>query len=255
MATVAEIEKQLIDAKNLEKTQELEATLKYMRDNYEGKCFGTSVFERKNRSGFSSAVFYERFWIENSKITVLKWIFSISKMGRDYKFSSKKLSFDRSKSEDSTEHVNQHDVVSSLIGHYVSFKKEVRLERFMNFWETSEAVCTMLDDCYKTEITIEDDYLTIGSNNNEQMLQSGFESIGIDYIDITKYPSLFNALQYKQLPLLQEQKYLPRVYAKQILEYQIELYREEEKKSHYSQKGIRLKYISAIQDFIKSENL
>jgi hypothetical protein len=53
-------------------------------------------FERKQIS-VRSAVFYEKFWVTGNTITVLKWNISFCRAGRNYKFSSDKLSLTETK--------------------------------------------------------------------------------------------------------------------------------------------------------------
>jgi rRNA maturation endonuclease Nob1 len=48
---------------------------------------------------------------------------------------------------------------------------------------------------------------------DELKLDIAIKATGIDVIDITKDYKVFNVLKYCQLPFLQEQKYLPRIFA------------------------------------------
>jgi hypothetical protein len=61
---------------------------------YQGKLTGVTV--SKEQISVPSAVFYEKFWVTGNTITVLKWnIFC--RAGRNYKFSSDKLSLTETK--------------------------------------------------------------------------------------------------------------------------------------------------------------
>ena len=251
MKTSYEIEKELQEAKNQEKLVYLEKELKDLKEQYEGKCFGTHTFERKNRSAYSFARFYEKFWIENAQIKMLKWSITISRCGKNYNFSQDSLSFNRQKSEVISQD-NGYNAKHNLMG-YDFGKKEIALNKFMQFWEYGEIVSTKLNDTYA--IIIEEtpfDLLRIGSSNDEKILANAFNYLKLDYIDITENYQVFNALQYKHLPFLQEQKYLPRIYAKQILEYQIKLWQDEKNEIWRSYDDRYDKWIKIIQDYIQT---
>ena len=126
----------------------------------------------------------------------------------------------------------------------------------MQIWNQGELVCDKLFDVYSK--TIEEppfDLLRIGTGADEEILASAFNYLKLDIIDITKYPEVFRVLQYKHLPFLQEQKYLPKIHAKQILEYQIRLWEIEKKNSILSDISRYDESIKTIKDFINKLNL
>ena len=94
--------------------------------------------------------------------------------------------------------------------------------------------------------------LDVHPDRIKNYLMHSLKRLKLDYIDITQYPHVFNALQYKHLPFFQEQKYLPRIYAKQILEYQIKLWQDEKNQTWRSYDDRYDKWIKIIQDFIKT---
>jgi hypothetical protein len=53
----------------------------------------------------------------------------------------------------------------------------------------------------------------MGTATDELKLDIAIKATGIDVIDITEDYKVFNVLKYCQLPFLQEQKYLPRIFA------------------------------------------
>ena len=241
MESIHEIEKKLEEAKKAKRLLSLEKELSELKTHYEGKCFGTHTFERKNRSSHASAKFYEKFWIEGYQIKMLRWSLSITRCGKNYEFSQGKLSFDRNKSE----------IVSSDMG-YDYERKEITLNKFMRLWDYGEITSVQLNDAYTSILDQEPfDLLRLGSSNDNKILADAFSYLKLDVIDITEDYKVFNALQYKHLPFLQEQKYLPRIYAKQILEYQILEWKKE--KADYSWKNDMIdNYINVITEFIKT---
>lgn len=251
MKTVREIEKELQEAKNQQKLVYLNKELSELQLQYEGKAFGTHTFERNNRSSYNYARFYEKFWIEDTKIKMLRWNISVTRMGKNYIFSQDSLSFNRSKEEVVSQN-NGYNAKNNLIDYDFGAKKEISVTKFMKLWEYGEIVSVKLNESYTTIIEKTPfDLLRIGSSNDEKILADAFSYLKLDVIDITQYPHVFNALQYKHLPFFQEQKYLPRIYAKQILEYQIKLWQDEKNQTWRSYDDRYDKWIKIIQDFIQ----
>ena len=252
MKNVQEIEKELKEAKNIEKLVYLQKELLELKTQYEGKAFGTHTFERKNKSSHNYARFYEKFWIEDSSIKMLRWNISITRSGKNYVFSQDSLSFNRNK-EEITSQDNGYNAKTNLIGYDFGTKKEISVIKFMKLWTQGELVSDKLFDVYVDNVEETPfDLLRIGSSNDEKILSDAFNYLKLDVIDITKNPNVFSALQYKNLPFLQEQKYLPRIYAKQILEYQIKLWNEEKNQRWRSYDDRYDKRIKTIKDFIET---
>lgn len=243
MKTIIEIEKELQEAKKQESLFFLETELKKLKEKYEGKCFGTHTFERRNKSCYTSASYYEKFWIKETSIIFLRWNISTQKMGKNYTFVQDQLSFSRQKSEISSDSLSQ--------GNCSNEKKEISLTKFMQFWDYGDLMFTKLNNIHNVILEqSSSDLLRMGSSNDEKILADAFDYLKLDVIDITLYPQVFNCLQYKHLPFFQEQKYLPRIYTKQILEYQIKLWEDEKNQSWRIYDDRYDKWIRIIQEFI-----
>lgn len=252
MKTIYDIERELEEAKKQQKLVYLNKELSELQLQYEGKAFGTHTFERQNKSSYNYAIFYEKFWIEDAKIKMLRWHISITRTGKNYTFSKDSLSFDRSKKE-ITSADNGNNAGHNLIGYDFGAKKEIPVTKFMELWTQGEIVSDKLFDVYvKTIGETPFDLLRVGSSNDDKILKDAFNYLKLDIIDITQYPHVFNALQYKHLPFFQEQKYLPRIYAKQILEYQIKLWQKEKNQTWKNYDDRYDRWIRIIQDFIKT---
>lgn len=251
MKTVNEIEKELSEDKDREGLVFLEKELVGLKQDYEAKAFGSHTFERKNRSTYMSASFYEKFWIEDGKIKTLVWHFNINRIGKNYTFSSDTLSIHRGKSEKVSEN-NGYHAQYNLMGHSYE-KKEVTVSKFMEIWECGAFIHTKLNETIMSTGTFDvKELLRIGSASDDVKLQKAFDTLKLDYIDITKNPKVFNTLQYLQLPFFQEQKYFPRIYAKDILNYQISLWELEKANIWCTQIEYINRNIKIIQDFIKT---
>lgn len=60
-----------------------------------------------------------------------------------------------------------------------------------------------------------------GDTLDNHKLQAFMGECGIEYVDITTNHRTFNALKYLPIPFLHDQRYLPRILAKDILNNQI----------------------------------
>jgi hypothetical protein len=85
----------MAEAKKLKKEKELQTLTENLISKYQGKAY-RSQFRKKNRSAYASAVFYEKFWVTGNDNSI-KWNISFCRAGRNYKFSSDKLSLTETK--------------------------------------------------------------------------------------------------------------------------------------------------------------
>jgi hypothetical protein len=219
MDTVQDLEKKLLEAKVQEKLVSLQKELDALKEKYQGKAFGTHGFERRNRSGYASAKYYESFWIKNMKIHMLTWRVSFNRTGKNYVFSADQLSFDRSKAETEARddgYNAEYHLINNVYG-----TKIITVEKFMQLWNYGHFVVTELDKVFTERLSKAEDLLRIGTNNDDIKLERDFKESGIEYVDITQKPKLFNVLKYKQLPMLQEQKFLPVAFAETVIQLQI----------------------------------
>jgi hypothetical protein len=125
-------------------------------------------------------VFYEKFWVTGNTITVLKWNISFCRAGRNYKFSSDKLSFDRNKTEVSSQYF-EHNLISS--GAY-GRDKEMSVNKFMQLWEYGYFGTRTRQRIHKTVGQPWD--LTRMGTTDELKLDIAIKATGIDVIDITR---------------------------------------------------------------------
>ena len=247
METVQDLEKKLLEAKAQEKLVSLQKELDALKEKYQGKAFGTHAFERKNRSGYASAKYYESFWIENMKIQMLTWRLSFNRTGKNYVFSASQLSFDRSKAQTEARddgYNAEYHLINNSHG-----TKLVTVAKFMQLWNYGHFVVTELDRVFNERISGPEDLLRIGTNNDDIKLTKDFKESGIAYIDITENLKVFNVLKYKQLPTLQEQKFLPLIYAEHVIQLQIRKL-EKEAQERYSNREYLAREIEVLREFI-----
>lgn len=93
-----------------------------------------------------------------------------------------------------------------------------------------------------------------GDTSDNHKLQAFMGECGIEYVDITTNHSAFNALKYLPIPFLHDQRYLPRVLAKDILNNQIR--RRTAEMNSYPRNYYSLnEYRSSVKAFIAANKL
>lgn len=250
MKTVQEIEKELQEAKNQQKLDYLQKELEDLKNCYEGKAFGSCTFEARNKQAYGGARFYEKFWIEDYKIRLIEWSISVHRVGRNYSFSQDSLDFRRNRQEKISED-NGYNAHYNLIG-YCFYKKEISVNKFMELWSQGEAITEQLFEVYKKSNT-ELPTTLIVSESDEKILSDAFTNLKLEVVDLKDYPDIEFILRFKNLPFFQDQRYLPKIYAKQILKYQIDLWWQEYKEPYnIRNKDYIYKKIRQLEDFIKT---
>lgn len=232
MSTVAELEKQLADAKLQETVSKRQAELEKLQETYEGKAFGTHTFERNSRSVYMGGYYYERFWLnEKGLIMVKEWTFTLNRSGKDYVFSSKNLNFSRQIAERQLSDAENkyHAEYNLRQSHYLGTIKEISIAKFQEIWGEAEASWTdfLLALKNKPNELPEYDLLRVGTSGEENKMERIAGELQLDMLDVMKFPVLYNTLQYLQLPFYYEQRWIPSIYVKRILEYQISKWKDE----------------------------
>jgi hypothetical protein len=127
----------------------------------------------------------------------------LCRSGRNYKFSSDKLSLTETKLRYPHRRTAgfEHNLISS--GAY-GRDKEMSVNKFMQLWVT-DFVVQELDNVYTKNLWDHWDLTRMGTATDELKLDIAIKATGIDVIDITEDLKVFNVLKYCQLPFFQEQ--------------------------------------------------
>jgi hypothetical protein len=94
------------------------------------------------------------------------------------------------------------------------------------------------------------DLTRMGTATDELKLDIAIKATGIDVIDITEDYKVFT--QVLSVTVLQEQKYLPRIFAVKILEYQISKMKEDMAHPFSTRTEHTRGEIKILEDFIKT---
>ena len=198
------------------------------------------------------AIYFEKFYLEDKQIKVFMWTVRRSRMGKDYKFSKDQYSYNRGRSEQvlTSDHRNEFAAVHDLLYYR---KKEIPVEKFMELYTAAENIEAEITKAFSSTVAADySDLIRGGDSNDETRIEVAIKAIGLDLIDMTAYPKVWETIQYASLPLFHHQKWLPRDKAKDILNYQISLWQKELQDPWNNDRTIHWLYqrIDIITDFI-----
>lgn len=222
MTTVQEAKALLEKAELMEKLQHRQKELSELLLQYKSKCFGTHTFERKSQSGFMGATYYEDFYLKDNEIWVREWGISASKHNSFYKKGKYLTQFSRTMSEKQLTGQNDYNASYNLYSGYSYYRHEISLSKFMKLWENAnELVIKIEESFYENVPELKQELIREGDFYNETIISRCIKDIGIELIDLKDYPEVHRTLEYVTLPLFDNHRWLPKIYAKSIIEWYI----------------------------------
>lgn len=222
MTTVQEAKALLEKAELMEKLQHRQKELSELLLQYKGKCFGTHTFERKSQSGFMGATYYEDFYLKDNEIWVREWRISASKYDSFYKKDKYLTQFSRTINERQLTGQNDYHASYNLYSGYSHYRHEISLSKFMKLWENAnELVIKIEESFYENVPELKQELIKQGDFYNENIISRCIKDIGIELIDLKDYPEVHRTLEYVTLPLFDNNRWLPKIYAKSIIEWYI----------------------------------
>lgn len=228
MTTVQEAKALLEKAELMEKLQHRQKELSELLLQYKGKCFGTHTFERKSQSGLMGATYYEDFYLKDNEIWVREWGISASKHDSFYKKGKYLTQFSRTMNEKQLTGQNDYHASYNLYSGYSYYRHEISLSKFMKLWESAgELVIKIEESFYENVPELKQELIRQGDSYNEDIISRGVKDIGIELIDLKDYPEVHRVLEYVTLPLFDNNRWLPKIYAKSIIEWYINELKEE----------------------------
>jgi hypothetical protein len=253
MTEVQKAEKLLQEAKEKEKLQYRTQELEQLKKDYEGKCIASHTFERHSKAAYMGANYYESFYIEKNEIWVIYWSVSISRYDTFYKPSKKAISYNRGINKKQLTGQNDYNAQYNLDSGYSYYKKNISYEKFMQLWECAEEAHLIIKNYFDGKIPeVKQELIRQGDHSSESVIEKCISDMNIELIDFKKYPEVHVVLEYKTLPLFDRNRWLPKLYAKPILEWEINRLKEEMKNpfSNYRSREYNQKQINIIQKFI-----
>ncbi len=226
--TVQEAKNLLIQAELEEKLQSRQVELTSLKKDYEGRCFGTHTFERKNQAGEMSAVYYESFYLRENEIWVRKWGIRASKCDSYYKKGKYVTQFNRTIYEKQLTGQNEYNASYNLESGYSRYKHEIVLSKFMQLWEKADELVIGIEKSFYDAVPeLKEELIRHGDFTSENTKDRCLKDMGIEMIDLKDYPEVHRQLEYVILPLFDSNRWLPKIYAKSIISwYIIELKKE-----------------------------
>lgn len=254
MNQIEQLKKQLQEAEKSQHLEYLQKEFETVKKEYEGKCFATNTFERRNASASISATHYEKFFIRDDKIYVLTRYVSAHRHDAFYKKSKTDCGFSRHHSETCLTD-GEHNASYNLYHGWSFFRHEISLDLFEQVWSKGGECYDLLNELFKAKLDhTRNNAITQGDHGKECQIEKGIEELKLDMIDFTKYPEVHRMIEFCTLPLFQEHRWLPTISAKQILEYQISKWEKELREERWlsvQQSSTLHNRISTIRNFIE----
>ena len=250
------LEKELAEAKKQEYFVKRIKELEEIKKEYEGKCFGSNLFNRMHKSRYFNAVYYEKFFIKEGEVHVIEW--NLRGHRRPAFYRSETPTYDIASNiheKQLTFEDNNYSASYNLYSGYSFYRKEISQKEFMSLWSAARECYLVISDTFKKSPQLEIEDVRQGDHSNEQTIDNIIEELGLDIIDLKNYPKMFWIFEYKTLPMLQNGRYMPRIYAKQLMEYTIKQLEKEKKDMYSTVRSINWcnERISTIKQFIKEE--
>lgn len=260
MNQIQELEQQLIKAKEEEKLNSLKKECEQVRKEYEGKAFGSREFERAAKSSSDSAIFIKKIYLgersSSGKYGILGdiWSVRLTRYDGNYKFSQNHYNYSRSRDEESSLTNDRTNVSWNVYQMFPHLKKEISSDKFMELWNACKEHEVVLTEPFSKAFGADyQELIRMGDSGRDTHIAEAIKKLKLDIIDVqTEYPKEWNEIRYSDLPMFQNNKYLPRAYAKQVLEYQISLWQEDIRKGWNSQRMINALHrrIEVVQGLI-----
>jgi hypothetical protein len=254
MNSVEKARQELLKAELEEKIKYRKDELNSLKKEYEGKCFGSHTFERKNKSEFMGAVYYEKFFLkDNNEIYVMSHSIQCSTFDDYYKSNKLNKNYSRQISEIQLSGLNDKNASYNLYSGYSFFRKEISLDKFKKLWNCGDEINQVIHDFFFNVLPdLKQERITMGDSSSEKEIEDCIKTINIDLIDLKDYPEIHSILQYKHLPMFDRQRWLPKLYIVPIIEWLIKKLQEENKIYFDNLKVIYYnnQSIEQLQDFI-----
>lgn len=252
--TVTELEQKLEKAKQQEHLNNITSELNELIKNYKGKCFGTHTFDKYHAAATMSAVKYEKFFIKEDKIYVTEHIIRLTHLDAHYKKSMKQIDYSRNINTRQLSGYNSHNAHYNLSSGYSYFKKEISESTFKSLWESGEEAAVIIKSAFKGNVDVKE-WITQGNHSEESQIEKCIKDIGIDLIDFKDHPEIYRVIEYRTLPMFDRRRWMPRIYAKPILEWLVSQIEKDLHDPWYSLKRIKTlqEEVSTIKNFIKKE--
>ena len=255
MTEVEAAEKLLKQAKLEEKTNRQFKELTQLKEIYEGKCFGSHTFTKANSAAYTGAVYYEQFYIKDNEIYVTEWVLNSSRYKLNNKSSKILTSFSRTINENRlTGEGNSYNASYYLSASNSYCNKPIPKEKFMQLWETSENLIREVEKEFTKKLPeLRTEFQRLGDERAESTMETIIKLANIEVIDLNAFPIIQRCLEYTTLPFFESKRWLPKIYAAQLLNgYVKKLELENLSTFTYAAREHNARIIYNLKEFIKN---
>lgn len=254
MNIVQKLEKQLQLAKAEDAKKALQKDLEDIIETYQGKAYGSRLFEKAAKCASETALYFEKFFIKDDKIYGILWAVNVIQYGPDYKYTKNSYSYSRYMREECFSSTNYN--IQYQVHQRLPYKAiELTPAKFMSLFHAATTAEAVLREPFIQNLSEHyGELIRMGDSTKEKRVETAIKALKLDMIDMTKHPRVLDEIQYAELPMFHQQRWLPREYAAKLLKYQIGLW-EEDMRSIWTD-GRRAAYlqrrIDIVQQFINT---
>ncbi len=255
MTTIQQLEADLQNAKDQEKLAQRGQELAALIAAYQGKCIATHTFDRSSTAGHMGATYYEKFFIKDGEIFVREWRINLSRYNNMYKKTTVDINYSRGINEKQLTGLNDYNANYNLGQSYSHFLKDISLGKFMEIWEVGQEAHLLIKAYFDGKAPeIKTEWISQGDHNDEDTIDRAISEMGLEMIDLKAHPKVHRVLEYRTLPMFDRRRYLPKFYAKSILQWQVKELEKDlrspfstERRNEHTRNEIK-----TLNDFIKT---
>lgn len=263
MSNVNELKKQLALAEQAEKLERENKDMEELIKLYVGKCFSTRTFTQKSKASWNKAIYIEKIerytehkhaTAEGTIVCTYHWI-QLNNMVDWHQKNNPDTKLSTYSRGVYTSNLNQGQYNMQYNMHnLVDRMKEIPKETFDLLYGSGEEIEGFIEKAFSGKLNIEVSK-TGGDSTKQNSLIESYKQMGIEYIDLEKYPELLYVLRYATLPAYFEDRFLIKDYAKKALQCQIAKHQKDLSSPFCTRREMLYKEIAILEKHIILLNL
>lgn len=202
------------------KAQEQKRCLDELNSKYKGRCIANNLFSAGSKTSTKHAVYYETFYLKDNEVYVKEWVLSLTYTSPvTYKRARRNVNY----------HIYIHDrplgfadqqAIDTLVNYYgyLKLNYELSIEKFMDLWVAADEARLVIEEVFaSSDLLLTETYTA--QYDPDRTYKECVKDLGIDMVDMTKYPDLYDCIKYYKIPLFQDGMYMYKPEMKRLLGY------------------------------------
>jgi hypothetical protein len=208
----------LLKAETEAKLETQKRCLDELNEKYKGRCIANNLFSAGSKTSSKHAVYYEKFYLKDEDLYVKEWVLSLTYASPvTYKRARRNVNY----------HTYIHDrplgfadqrAIDTLVNYYgyLKLNYDLSVEKFMDLWVAADEARLVIENIFASrDLLLTETYSA--EYNPDRTYTDCVKDLGIDMVDMTKYPDLYDCIKYYKLPLFQDGMYMYKPEMKRLL--------------------------------------